>query len=66
MAMIAAEKSNLNFKQIINVVKQSKTCKWKIRKNWKNKNKSLVILDYAHTPDALKTCLENLKEQFKR
>ena len=23
-----------------------------------------VILDYAHTPDALKTCILNLKEQF--
>ena len=28
------------------------------------KNNSKVILDYAHTPDALKTCLLNLKEQF--
>ena len=28
------------------------------------KNKSKVILDYAHTPEALKTCLLNLKEQF--
>ena len=24
-----------------------------------------IILDYAHTPDALKTCLQNLKDQFK-
>ena len=30
----------------------------------KIKNQSKVILDYAHTPDALKTCLLNLKEQF--
>ena len=29
------------------------------------KNKSKVILDYAHTPDALKVCLQSLKEQFK-
>ena len=29
------------------------------------KNKSKVILDYAHTPDALNTCLSNLKEQFE-
>ena len=25
----------------------------------------MVILDYAHTPDALNICLENLKDQFK-
>ena len=29
------------------------------------KNNSRVILDYAHTPDALKTCMTNLREQFK-
>ena len=28
------------------------------------KNNSIVILDYAHTPDALKFCLLNIKEQF--
>ena len=29
------------------------------------KNKSRVILDYAHTPDALNICLKNIKEQFE-
>ena len=28
------------------------------------KNNSKVILDYAHTPDALKTVLMNVKDQF--
>ena len=30
------------------------------------KNNSKVILDYAHTPDALKYTLESIKEQFKQ
>ena len=29
------------------------------------KNNAKVILDYAHTPDALENCLVNIKEQFK-
>ena len=28
------------------------------------KNNAIVILDYAHTPDALRTCLNDLKSQF--
>ena len=65
MAMIAAEKSNLKFKQIINVINKIKPVYGRLEKIGKLKNNSSVILDYAHTPDALKTCLQNLKEQFK-
>ena len=24
-----------------------------------------MLLDYAHTPDALRTCLQNIKNQFQ-
>jgi len=65
MAMIAAEKSNLNFKQIVNVISKVRPVNGRLEKIGKIRNKSIAILDYAHTPDALKTCLENLKEQFK-
>ncbi len=65
MAMIAAEKSNLKFKKIINIINKIKPVDGRLEKIGILKNNSSVILDYAHTPDALKTCLENLKEQFK-
>ena len=64
MAMIAAEKSNLNFKQIVSVINKVSSVNGRLEKIGKINNKSSVILDYAHTPDALKTCLQNLKEQF--
>jgi MurE/MurF fusion protein len=65
MAIIAAKKSDLNFKKIINTVKNLKPVSGRLEQIGKIKNNSKVILDYAHTPDALKTSLKNLKEQFK-
>ena len=65
MSIIAAEKSNLKLKDIINVLKKIKPVKGRLEKVGNIKNKSCVILDYAHTPIALKTCLQNLKDQFK-
>ena len=64
MAMLAAEKSNLKFKQIVNCVTNLKPVSGRFEKIGYIKNNSKVILDYAHTPDALKMCLFNLKEQF--
>ncbi len=64
MAMLAAEKSNLKFKQIVNCVKNLKPVSGRFEKIGDIKNNSKVILDYAHTPDALKMCLFNIKEQF--
>jgi len=65
MAMLAAEKSGLKFKQIINVIDKIKPVSGRFEKIGVIKNNSIIILDYAHTPDALQTCLQNLKEQFK-
>ena len=65
MTMLAAEKSGLKFKQIINVIKNVKPVSGRLEQIGKLKNNSKVILDYAHTPDALRLCLQNLKEQFK-
>ena len=48
----------------MNVIPRIKSVDGRFEKVGKIKNNSKVILDYAHTPDALKTCLNNLKEQF--
>jgi len=64
MAVIASIKSNINIKNILNVMPRIKSVDGRFEKVGNIKNKSKVILDYAHTPDALKTCLNNLKEQF--
>jgi len=64
MAIIAAKKSNISIKRIFKVIKNIKPVEGRFERIGKIKNKSKVILDYAHTPGALKTCLVNLKEQF--
>ena len=64
MAIIAAERSKINLKKILSVIPKIKSVEGRFEKIGNIKNKSKVILDYAHTPEALKTCLLNLKEQF--
>ena len=64
MAASAAQKSNLNFENIFKVLPELKSVEGRLEKIGKIKNNSIVILDYAHTPDALKVCLLNIKEQF--
>ena len=50
--------------KILKVIPKLKSVEGRFEKIGKIKNQSKVILDYAHTPDALKTCLLNLREQF--
>ena len=64
MAIIAARRSNIGIKKIFKVIPNIKSIEGRFQRIGKIKNKSKVILDYAHTPDALKICLINLKEQF--
>ena len=64
MAIIAATNSNLSLIKILNVLSKLKPIDGRFEKIGKIKNNSKVILDYAHTPDALRICLSNLKEQF--
>ena len=65
MAMIAATKSKLSFRKIINTIKNLKPASGRLEQIGIIKNNSKVILDYAHTPDALETSLKSLKDQFK-
>ncbi|MDA7769962.1 UDP-N-acetylmuramoyl-L-alanyl-D-glutamate--2,6-diaminopimelate ligase [Candidatus Pelagibacter sp.] len=65
MAMMAATKSDLSFKKIINVIGNIKPVRGRLEQIGVIKNNSRVMLDYAHTPDALKTSLKSLREQFK-
>jgi murE/murF fusion protein len=65
MAVLAAENSGVSFKQIIKVIKKVKAVHGRLEQVGTLKNNAKVLLDYAHTPDALKTCLKNLKDQFK-
>ena len=64
MAIIAAERSNLDINKIWKIISKITPVNGRFEKIGNIKNRAKVILDYAHTPDALKTCLFNLREQF--
>ena len=64
MAIIAAEKSNISINKILEVIPKLNSVEGRFEKIGKIKNQSKVIIDYAHTPEALKTCLLNLREQY--
>ncbi len=64
MAILAAENKNLEFKQIIKILHKIQPVNGRLEKIGKIKNNAICILDYAHTPDALKLCLKNLRKQF--
>jgi len=64
MAIIAANKSGVEIKKIINIIDKLKPVEGRLEKIGEIKNNSKVILDYAHTPEALRSVLLNLKEQF--
>ena len=57
-------RSNLDINKIWKIISKITPVNGRFEKIGKIKNRAKVILDYAHTPDALKTCLFNLREQF--
>ena len=54
MAIIAAKYSGVSLNKILNTISKLKPVEGRFEKIGKIKNLSTVILDYAHTPDALK------------
>ena len=64
MAMFAAYKSGIKFDKIIKIIHKIKPISGRLEKVGNIKNNSKVFLDFAHTPEALKIALKNLKEQF--
>ncbi len=64
MAIIAANKSNINLKRIFKIIPKLRSVEGRLEKIGNIKNKSKVILDYAHTPEALRLSILSLKEQF--
>ena len=65
MAIMAAMKSKISLEKILKVIQNIKPVNGRLEKIGSLYNNGIVILDYAHTPDALKTCIINVKEQFK-
>jgi len=65
MAIMAAMKSKISLEKIIKIVPKIKPVNGRLEKVGNLYNNGIVILDYAHTPDALKNCILNVKEQFQ-
>ncbi len=64
LAILAAHQI-LPMKKIIESLNKIIPINGRLEKIGNLKNRSIVILDYAHTPEALKACLQSIKNQFK-
>ena len=65
MSILAANNSNIKLSKILKSVENIKAVPGRFEKVGSIENNSIAILDYAHTPDALETCILNIKEHFK-
>ena len=64
MAILAAN-TKISMKKIVKSISKVNPVNGRLEKIGNLKNKSVVILDYAHSPEALKICLQNIRDQFK-
>jgi MurE/MurF fusion protein len=66
MAILAASECGLKLKTIFNKINNIKPVPGRLECVASLKNNSEIIIDFAHTPDALKQSLIALKKQFKK
>ena len=64
LAIIAAAQSGLSYDKIFKILPFVKSISGRLERVGVMRNNSKVILDYAHTPDALRAVLTNIKDQF--
>ena len=65
-AILAAYLSSENPNKIINTLSKIKSTKGRMQYVGSKKKHSAVVVDYAHTPDALKKSLQTLAKQFNK
>ena len=63
-AIVAAYLSKVKMTNILKSIKKIKPINGRLEKVGNLKNKAKVILDYAHTPQGLKTLVLNIKKDF--
>ena len=66
MAVLAAVSCGLNLNKILNQLNKIKSVPGRLECIFNLKNNSNIIVDFAHTPDALEQSLVALKKQFKK
>ena len=66
MAILAVESKKLPMKKILKKIHLIKPVKARLEIIGKINNGAQIILDYAHTPEALKCTLESISGQYKR
>ena len=63
-AIIAAYLSKVKINNILKIIEKIKPISGRLEKIGNLRNNANVILDYAHTPDALKTAILNIREEY--
>ena len=66
MAILAANNCGININKIFKQINQIKPVPGRLESVVNLNNNSAIIVDFAHTPDALEQTLIALKKQFKR
>jgi len=66
MAILAASQCGLKINKIFNQIKKIKSVPGRLECVTNLNNNSNIIIDFAHTPDALEQSLIALKKQFKK